>query len=580
MSHIISSNKTVAFLLFVSLFVLLSRLPYTFVEFWTIDETGFAAVANKLCDGHVLYKEACDNKPPFIFYIYAGVFSLFGQGNMIALHWTALLFAILGLWFLHYLSAEMFTENIAKASTIAYALYLGAAPAGDVYAANTEVFMGPAIISGIYYCFLGLRNKRAWRWLAAGLLFGVGSWIKQQGILFCLMVPAVAFIDAHPFKQTSLVCALRRCVAAFLGFCAVSLFWIVFMWKDGVLREFLDMVILYNTKIQTVSVPFRQSIEMAAYTVSSYFKVHFAAILLALGGLGFIIIKLTISRTPETNKHTPAAISHRSAAILLSWLAIAILTVSLGGRFYGYYMYVLTPAMAVLIAISFDCFNRYKHRLAQLTRWSFIGFAIIGCAFPLYVYQKAYFKQTVNAYSKYKYDPDLIGFIGTPALMVSRYAAENTAFGDQIFVWGYHPYIYVLSGRDFASRYFSVALQTGFVWGTIQQMSGWATDMEISHPGSKSVFKPSDTSQWIYPGSQELLLQDLKSSPPELFIDGNVLGEWPFGAKYPIAEFPIFQEFLSNNYKLEKTIIGYRVYRRLKSQLPIPAAATASSKVS
>jgi hypothetical protein len=574
-----SSDKTIPFLLIVSLLVLLWRLPYTVVNFWIIDESGYAAVADKLSTGHVLYKEASDNKPPFIFYFYAAVFSLFGRGNMCAVHIATLLITIIGLWLLHQLSAELYSEKIARISTVAYALYLVASPPGDTYAANTETYLAPAAIAGLYLCLMGLRTKNAWCWVAAGVLLGLAAWIKQPGILFCLAVPIIAIIDAYPFHRSSLYRGLYRCSWAFLGFCTVSLFWLGLLYRKGILHEFAEIAIFYNTNIQIVTIPALQSFQMAKYTASAYFKIYYAPIVLALIGLTLLFRGLINHPQPHT---TDCAVDtpRRPAIILLSWMAISFVAVSIGGRFYGYYMYLLAPIVAVLVAVALDHFQRQWHSLVPLTRWSLIVFIVIGCVFPFYHFQKGFFERALNAINTdHKNYIPADGSVSTPALLVSRYAANTTVPGDQIFVWGYQPHIYVLSGRNFATRYFSVALQTGFVWGTVHQMSGWASDMEIqlTHP-TASAFKPSDTAQWIYPGSQELLLKDLQSNPPELFIDGNVPGEWPFSDKYPIAAFPKFQQFLENNYKFEKAIIGYRIYRRLKAQSNFIAIATASHR--
>jgi hypothetical protein len=292
-----------------------------------------------------------------------------------------------------------------------------------------------------------------------------------------------------------------------------------------------------------------------------------------------VIVSIVIRIKSGSNKHA-TDLPCSSSAILLSWLGISLVAVSLGGRFYGFYMYILVPIIAVLIALAFEHFRKMWPAMAPPTRWSLIIFMLVGFAVHLYSFRYSNFiaavESTANSIQNSK--QDLGGITSTPAFMVSRYAAEHTAKEDQIFVWGYQPCIYVLSGRNFATRYFSVALQTGFVWGTIQQLSGWGSDYYVTYPGSKPhTFKPSDTVKWIYPGSQEQLLQDLQNGPPELFIDGNVPGEWPFSDKYPIAGFPAFQEFLNSNYKFEKNVTGYRVYRRLK-QLQSQSIAAVSNK--
>ena len=55
---------------------------------WYGDEGIFAAVATNMREGRSLYAQAWDNKPPLIFFTYAGIQSLFGT-SVFALHLSA-----------------------------------------------------------------------------------------------------------------------------------------------------------------------------------------------------------------------------------------------------------------------------------------------------------------------------------------------------------------------------------------------------------------------------------------------------------------------------------------------------------
>jgi hypothetical protein len=319
---------------------------------------------------------------------------------------------------------------------------------------------------------------------------------------------------------------------------------------------------------------------MAEQTAYFFFQSYFAVCLLALTGIVLLIRPLTAASIRRTGNST-SDLTIPNALFVLSWLAIGIASVSIGGRFYGYYMYVLAPIAAILAAIAIEFIFAYLCKRTSLTRWAFYVFLVIGCVVPFYTFQRNIWLQASSALrgTNNRYNAGLSGWISTNSLLVSQYIYAHTRSNDQVFIWGYHPGIYVLSERNFASRYFSTALQTGFVWGTIQQISGFASSFNISYPVKRtSKFHASDTAQWIYPGSQALLLKDLQQNPPELFIDGNVEGEWPIGNKYPIAGFPIFQEFLNNNYQFEKEINGYRIYRRSQKQPNPPAIAAAIQK--
>src|SRR3990167_9011299 len=56
----------------------LFRFPSLSEPFWYGDEGIFAAVANNLNQGGVLYQDSWDNKPPMIYLTYAAIFKTFG----------------------------------------------------------------------------------------------------------------------------------------------------------------------------------------------------------------------------------------------------------------------------------------------------------------------------------------------------------------------------------------------------------------------------------------------------------------------------------------------------------------------
>jgi 4-amino-4-deoxy-L-arabinose transferase-like glycosyltransferase len=564
------SRRSVILLLALCILVFLLRLPYTAVNLWDIDEAGFAAVADKLVDGGVLYKDAFDNKPPLMYWFCAAVFSLFGRDNMLAIHIVALLIGIISLCLLYELALRLFSQRISIASACIYAFYLVAAPYDTILAANSEIYLVPVILSGIIITLIAVNTNRARYWLGCGLCLGIAAWTKQPAIFYCAIVPIASLASGHPINKQAVIRCMRACLCAFAGFCLVAVAVLTVLWYQGSLNDFLDAVILYNTKIHIASIPLAIYIRMAVAAIKYNSITYFAIVGLTM--IGFLqLIGILTKKHAIVNSHGPASLSKKSIVILFSWLFLGVSSISVGGRFFSFYLYVLAPVVAIIAAIPFEQGLGKWRAFSSLTRAAIMSCLLMGISLPLYLYQSGYFsswylfiERTIS--NKDIYNPLVFS---VAAEETSKYIKNNTAKTDHIFIWGYHPHIYVATGRCFSTRYFSVALQTGFVWGTAYQLSGWIYNdyLYYIHPNLKSfTFKPSDTAKWIYPGSQELLLKDLKADPPELFVDGNVPSEWPFGTKYPIVCFPKFNEFLSNNYAFEKKIIGYRIYRRLKKQ--------------
>ena len=83
--HIPASRRSIApALLIAATFALtfVLRYPSFFEPRWYGDEGIFASVAASLRHGHMLYSGAWDNKPPLIYFTYAGIQSVAGTGEL------------------------------------------------------------------------------------------------------------------------------------------------------------------------------------------------------------------------------------------------------------------------------------------------------------------------------------------------------------------------------------------------------------------------------------------------------------------------------------------------------------------
>ena len=74
-------------LLIITLIALvLLRTPSFFQDFMDSDEGIYGSVALTILNGEEPYRDAIERKTPAAYYLYAGVFALFGLGNMLAVH--------------------------------------------------------------------------------------------------------------------------------------------------------------------------------------------------------------------------------------------------------------------------------------------------------------------------------------------------------------------------------------------------------------------------------------------------------------------------------------------------------------
>src|SRR5215831_15673656 len=72
----------------------LLHLPSFLRPLMDIDEGSYAGIACRLVDGGTIYRDGVENKFPAIYYIYQGIFEVFGRYNMLAVHVAVTLVAI------------------------------------------------------------------------------------------------------------------------------------------------------------------------------------------------------------------------------------------------------------------------------------------------------------------------------------------------------------------------------------------------------------------------------------------------------------------------------------------------------
>ncbi len=153
-----------------------------------------------------------------------------------------------------------------------------------------------------------------------------------------------------------------------------------------------------------------------------------------------------------------------------------------------------------------------------------------------------------------------------PSFRVSGFIAGRSQPADRIFVWGYHPDIYLFADRRPASRFVYGSFLTGLI--------PW-TNCDPAR----------DTAYAIVPGAMQTLLQELEANRPVFIVDCSA-GPNRHWDKYPLEKFPLLAAFLQEHYAAvenEQFIgQGFRLlaikdsYRRVPpGAAPAPAAQPA-----
>ena len=212
----------------------------------------------------------------------------------------------------------------------------------------------------------------------------------------------------------------------------------------------------------------------------------------------------------------------RPDPLVVVWLAVSVLVMPLGLRFFGHYFQQVVPPLAVLTGLALPT--------ARPRVWRALAVLTVGLTVALV---------TLSLVHR----PDLTDF-----RTVGRYVQRTTAPTDRILVWGALPDVYVAAERDPAG----VFLHGGYLTGN------WASRSEPLSPAA--MFRSPFRDRW------DLFWADVAARPPVLVIDAARPGtDW---AAYGPSRFPI-GAWLERCYAPEGVVDGLRLWRRDPTRCPV-----------
>lgn len=191
------------------------RYPSLYEPRWYGDEGIFAAIAQNMREGRTLYAQAWDNKPPLIYFTYAGIQSLFGTG-MFALHLMTTGVVLATQAGVMAVAALLYGRRRALAAGLLFAVVMDT-PVIEGDLAMTETFMIlPTTLAMLAFVVAERRapERGLPLYVAAGLLLGVAAGFKQVAVFD---LAAVALMIALTHERP-----LRALVPLACGFGAVQ----------------------------------------------------------------------------------------------------------------------------------------------------------------------------------------------------------------------------------------------------------------------------------------------------------------------------------------------------------------------
>ena len=413
----------------VALAVLIAHLPSFVQRLMDGDEAIYGSIAALMNTGGGLYAEGgVDNKPPGIFWVYALTFRLFGQYQMTAVHFVALLAVGVTCVLLFFIAREL---GGGRAGLLAALFYGVVTAAGNprLLAANTEIFMMAPLVGSVF-----LMLRRHWFW--CGMVLVVAGAFRQSAAINVLLVAlAILWLEKPNLRwrafgvfATGLVAGLAvgAMILALTG--SLAGFW---RWTIQVLYGYA------STQLSGDALWWRARDSVVAFVVA--------------------MAVMWIAAVAYAAKWKALTVSER---LMVAWLVVGMVGSFAGGHLSWHYFIQAMGPLAVLAALAF-------------TRITLRRSVAVAAALGIVLPAAAWWVFDVTT------DPLTYDFSASVPQhqAVAAYIHDHTASSDRVFVWGVWPALYVESDRLMASRF--PGFLRGFPRGSDAPPNNWDTSPDV-----------------------------------------------------------------------------------------------------
>ncbi|MBI5629356.1 MAG: hypothetical protein HY921_00550 [Elusimicrobia bacterium] len=419
----------------------------------TCDEGEYAYEARLMMQGGLAYRDAYNQKPPAVFFIYrlAYGFSLWPNAPRVA----ALISSWATMAFLFWTTPASWSPW-ARLAAPAFFAVLSPAPIGDMgFTANTEVFLCLAMA----ICAWGVKKSWAARapWPCLGL-----AGLAAGGAL--MTKPTCAWSVLGFLALTCWGKALRwkaKAAVLYLAATAVAPATLAaYFWLRGGLGDFLEQAFWRNLDYVRVMANGPALALQGRWLIGTLLPQF-------LRGLWPIYLSALVGlyaagpRRPE----------ERLAAV---WLGTSLLGIGAGFYFFPHYFLQAAPAMALAAAGGLQEAGASKNSLLQRTAPLLLAAALL---YPVWDRRDIYFQASPQVAARRLLYPNPL----YESYPIAAYIRKHSRPTDSIYVFGSEPQIYIHSQRRAATRHITSYPLTLFPRGErdyLQEMR----DLERARP--------------------------------------------------------------------------------------------------
>jgi 4-amino-4-deoxy-L-arabinose transferase-like glycosyltransferase len=491
-------NNQYVWLFLIMLLIFALRLPVADVSVIDWDESVYFTIAQDVANGGVPYKTAWDTKGPFLFFAFVPAILLFDE-SIAALRIYTTFYLLLSMFFLYLLARRFFEGFTSLIPPLIYGLFFTTPGIGGL-ASNGELFMMLPVILALL-CFLNYEKKGGLPLLfLSGLFTGAAFLTKGTALFSALVIPFFIIFRNLGLAAPNLKSFVKESGYYALGFLSIVLALTLYFLYHGAVHDFYYTYFVINCRY-VGAVPVRDAVVNLAYFIYGSFVWNrdFTTLLTALSSI-IILIQLTRGKFGEEGK--------KSLSFIAALTLLSLAGIFLGRRMFPHYYLQMSLSYSLLIALGISSLGLERKYIQALV---VILTAVFVIQYPV--------TQTV----RYVKNEDKAWFERDTTYAVADYIRNNTSEDETILVIGGQPLIQFLSNRRAPIKDF---------W--------WPNHHDV-------LFEILNLKETVPPA--------LNRNRPEyiVFYEGKHEGQ--------ITHIGYIDEFINENYDLEKEIGGYKLYR-------------------
>jgi hypothetical protein len=411
------------------------------------DQSLYAYVGDRILDGGLPYRDAWDQKPPAIHFLYAALRAVWPADGVVAA--ADLAAAGVAAWLLHRAGLAVGSPAGGAAASLLFLLLSNPALTrlgGIRLRSQCETFIAVAVAGALVLIVRDRKPPAGWPVLAAGGLCGIAFTLKYNTAVFLAAGVVTLWLSRRLTPS-----ALLRLGA---GFALPVLVMLALFALRGTLRPLLDATIQYN--LQYSAETYGGGGDVARYLLTFPIDRARADALWLLGGAGSLLL-------------LAGSLRDRMRLVPVVWVAAACLSIAINGsRSLPQYFVQAGPLLALAAgwggAVAWEWLRgalgpgaRYLAAAALLVT-AVAVWRVGDDPFPKLVEQTGFDaryalgRMTRDQYLA-RYDDDR-KYSALAAARLGEFLRARTTATDRVYVFGFASAAYVAADRVSASRFF------------------------------------------------------------------------------------------------------------------------------